>query len=188
MRKVLQSNTISHLALLQKHQKEITYSAKKKSCTPLNGWIKSVINHLWWAVSTCGGDETLLREKWCSILLHIQNKHKWTSCSKFYKCVHPKITKSKAKKLWLKPISDAFKALQYIVLNKNLLKDLKCLTKFSHTGILEIFHVSYNKWIPKSQHFSYLGMITRSQLAKMDFNSGRELPQAKKRMAKRGII
>ena len=52
-------------------------------------------------------------------------------------------------------------------------------TKFSQTGILEIFHALYNKWIPKSQHFSHLGMVTRSQLAIMDFNSGSDLPQAK---------
>ena len=50
---------------------------------------------------------------------------------------------------------------------------------FSHTGILEIFHALYNKWIPKSQYFSHLGMVTRSQLAVMDFNSGSDLPQAK---------
>ena len=56
---------------------------------------------------------------------------------------------------------------------------MKYLTKFSHTGILEIFHALYNKWIPKSQHFSHLGMIMRSKLAVMDFNSGSELPQAK---------
>ena len=146
----------------------------------MNGWIKSIINHFWWAVSTCDGDETLLREKWCSILFHIRNKHKWSSCSKFHKCVHPRITKSKArKKLWLTPTSDAFKALQSTVLDKHVLGDLKYLTKFSHTGILEIFHALYNKWIPKSQHFSHLGMVARSQLAVMDFNSGSDLPQAK---------
>ena len=117
-------------------KKNLAAAAKKKPCQALNGWIKSIINHLWWAVSTCDGDETLLREKWCSI----QNKHKWSSCCKFHKCVHPRITKSKArKKLWLHPTSDAFKALQSIVLVKHVLTDLKYLTKFSHTGILKIF-------------------------------------------------
>ena len=121
-------------------------ATKKKPCQALNGWIKSIINHLWWAVSTCDGDETLLREKWCSILFHIQNKHKWSSCSKFHRCVHPTITKSKARKqLWLNPTSDAFKALQSVVLDKHVIGDLKYLTKFSHTGILEIFHVLYDK-------------------------------------------
>ena len=154
-------------------KKKLATVAKKKPCQALNGWVKSIINHLWWAVSTCDGDETLLREKWYSILFHIQNKHKWSNCSKFHKCVHPRITKSKAhKKLRLNPTSDAFKALQSIVLDKHISGDLNYLTRFSHTGILEIFHALYNKWIPKSQHFSHFGMVTRSQLAVMDFNSG----------------
>ena len=86
-------------------------------------------------------------------------------------CVHPRFTKSKAgKKLWLNPTSDAFKALQ---------SNLKYLTKFSHTGIVEIFYALYNKWIPKSQHFSHLGMVTRIQLAIIDLNSSSDLPQAK---------
>ena len=79
----------------------------------------------------------------------------------------------------MNPTRDAFKGLQSIVLDKHVLGDLKYLTKFSHTGILEIFHALNNKWIPKSQHFSHLGMVTRSQLAVMDFNSGSDLPQAK---------
>ena len=95
-------------------KKNVVTAAKMKPYQALNRWIKSIINHLWCTVSTCDGDETLVREeKWCSILLHIQNKNKSSSCSKFDKCVHPKITKDKAhKKLWLKATSDACKALQ----------------------------------------------------------------------------
>ena len=75
--------------------------------------------------------------------------------------------------------SDAFKVLQSIVLDKHVLVDLNYLAKFSHTGILEIFHAFYNKWIPKSLHLSRLGMVTRSPLVVMDFNSSSDLPQAK---------
>ena len=89
--------------------------------------------------------------------------------------------KSKArKKLWLNPTSDVFKALQSVILGKHVLGDLKYLTtKFSHTGIVEIFHALYNKWIPRSPHFSHLRMVTTSKLAIMDFNSASNLPQAK---------
>ena len=161
-------------------KKNLVAATKKKPCQALNGWIKSIINHLWWAVSTCDGDEILLREKWCSILFHIQNKHKRSSCAKFHKCVHPRTTKSKGrKKLWLNPTSNSFKALQLVAMDKHVLGDLKYLTKFSHTGILEIFYALNNKWIPNIQHFSHLGMITRSHLAVMDFNSGSNLSQAK---------
>ena len=132
-------------------RKNLVAAAKKKSFQALNWWIKSIINHLCWAVSTCDGDETLLREKWCSILFHIQKKHKWSSCSKFRKRARPRITKSKAcKKLRLNSKSDAFKALQSIVLDKHVLGDLKYLAKISHTEILQISHTLHNKWIPKS--------------------------------------
>ena len=145
----------------------------KKLCQALNGWIKSIISHLWWTVSTCNGDETLVREKWCSILFHIQNKHKWSSCSKFHKCVHPRITKSKTrKKLWLNPTSDTFNCPGQTCLRRFELPN----QVFSHWNPTDFSCV---KWIPKSQHFSHLGMVTRSQLAVMDFNSGSDLPQAK---------
>ena len=45
--------------------------------------------------------------------------------------------------------SNAFKAQQSIVLDKHVLGDLKYLTKFSHTGILEVFHALCNKVDPK---------------------------------------
>ena len=166
-------------------RKKLSAAAKKKSCLDLALWNKSICNHLWWASATCGGDEILLREKWCSILFHIQNKHTWRSCSKFHKCEHPKLKKKEIrKKPWLKPDSDAFKVLQTIILNANTLKDLKHLTQFSHTGSLEIYHALYNKWLPKRQHFSHLGMVTRSQLAVMDFNAGSDMEQAKTKEGK----
>ena len=62
-------------------KKKLVPAAKKKPCQALNGCVKSIINHLWRAVSTCDGYETVLREKWCSILFHTQNKHKWSGCS-----------------------------------------------------------------------------------------------------------
>ena len=54
---------------------------------------------------------------------------------------------------------------------------------FSHTGTLQIHHVIYNKWLPQSSHYIFLGMLCRSQLSAIDFNlaadselSGRESP------------
>ena len=161
-------------------RKRLLAAAKKKCNKALEKWIRSICNHFWWCCATCDGSETLLREKWTSILFHVQNKHRWTSCKEFHKCEHARISRKAAKKKeWLKPTSDAFKALQTIVLDKNILKDLKHLTKFSHTGKLEVYHALYNKWVPKSQHFSQLGMVTRSQLATLDFNAGSGLKQAK---------
>ena len=52
---------------------------------------------------------------------------------------------------------------------------MKHFTSFSHTGSIEIYHFLYNKWILKSTHFSFMGMVFRSQLAAIDFNLGTEL-------------
>ena len=59
------------------------------------------------------------------------------------------------------------------------MNDLAFLTKFCHTGVLEVYHSLYNKWVPKRQHFSYAGMLARSQLPIMDFNQGSNLKQTK---------
>ena len=135
-------------------RKKVIAAAKKKCNKELNVWIKSFCNHFWWCCSTCNEDETILREKWTSILFHVQNKHKWSSCKIFHKCTYPRITKKAARnKKWLKPDSDAFKALQSIVLDKNILKDLKHLTKLSHTGKLEVYHALYNSGYLKANTF-----------------------------------
>jgi len=47
-----------------------------------------------------------------------------------------------------------------------------------------VYHSLYNKFCPKRLHFSYAGMIARSQLAVLDFNCGVELVQAKTREGK----
>ena len=113
------------------------------------------------------------------MLFHIRNKQTWTGNKKFRKCEHSRLPKKQVKaKESLSPISDAFEALQNIVLEKKTLDDLPYLAKFCHTGVLEVYHSLYIKWAPKRQHFSYAGMLTRSQLAIMDFNEGSNLEQA----------
>ena len=53
-------------------RKKLSKAAKKKSTSILNKWIKSICNHFWWPCATCGDCENTLREKWTSILFHIQ--------------------------------------------------------------------------------------------------------------------
>ena len=161
-------------------KKKLRAAAKKASCKIIEKWIKSIGNHLWWCCATCEGDEELLREKWISVIFHIQNKHRWTGCKKFKKCSHLRLTRKQQKaKEWIKPNTEAFTVLQGILLDPKFLSELKYLTQFSHTGVLEVFHSLYNRWAPKRQHFSYSGMLARSQLAIMDFNQGSDLKQAK---------
>ena len=81
------------------------------------------INREPFVVGLCNSE--LLREKWISVLFHIQNKHRWTGCKKFKKCQHPRMTKKQIKaKEWISPKSEAYEALQNIVLDAKVLKDL----------------------------------------------------------------
>ena len=108
---------------------KLTNKAKEKGCEELSPWIQSISNHLWWSSATCDGNVDLLREKWKSVLHHITNKHKWSGSSHFHQCCHRHIPSSEAKKIcWLKPGSQAHLALEEVVLNTKLLKDLPKLT------------------------------------------------------------
>ena len=153
-------------------KKKLVKLAKKKGCHDLNEWIKSGAN--------CNKDHTLLREKWVSILHHIRNKHRWEDATVHKKCEHPKLSKrDRLEKTWPKEGSPAYKALETVVKEKTLLNDLQHLTEFNHTGQLEVYHSSYNKYCPKRLHFGWNGMVARSELAILDHNSGTDCAQAK---------
>ena len=62
--------------------------------------------------------------------------------------------------------------MRAVVLDANLIKDLKYLTHYMHSGELEVFHSLYNVYCPKRLSFSYERMYARTQLAVMDHNSG----------------
>ena len=94
-------------------------------------------------------------------------------------CCHaPLSTEKQRKNDWLNPTSESFKVLQDIVFSNSILKDLSYLIKFSQTVTLEVYHSLYNRWLPKSIHFLFHGMIARTQLAILDFNSGSNVNQA----------
>ena len=61
-------------------------------------------------------------------------------------------------------------ALEEVVYNKKLLKDLKLVTGFHHTGSLEVYHFMMLKYCPKQQHFGNEGIIACKQLAALDNN------------------
>ena len=157
--------------------KKLTEKAKKKDCNELSPWIKSVSNHLWWCADTCEGDKDLLREKWISIVHHTANVHSWDSADMYHECAHPPIPRNVARtKRWLRPGSPAHEALKEVVFDKNLLKDIEQLTLNCQTGTLEVYHSVQTKYLSKRQHFSYKGMVARTQLAALDHNAntGRE--------------
>ena len=157
-------------------KKKLVAVTKKKDCQELVPWIKCVINHLWWCCAMCNRDEKELKEKWMSILYHIKNLHQWENHEIFKRCEHPKLTKQNK---WLQEGSPSYIALENIVTNKNIIGDLRYLASFFHTGSLEVFHSLLNKYCPKRLHFSLHGMVARTQLAVLDYNSGANVEQAK---------
>ena len=49
---------------------------KKKSCNIIGSWLKSIINHYYWSVtSTEISNEDLIEAQWTSLTWHIQNIH-----------------------------------------------------------------------------------------------------------------
>ena len=120
--------------------KKLSKKAKKKGCEELTAWIQCISNHLWWCAATCNGQA----EKWLSMLEHIVNKHTWKSSPKFQfvkKCGHAVMSRREKKSItWLKKGSPSLVALEEVVTNQKLLKDLAKLTEFHHTGQLESYH------------------------------------------------
>ena len=71
-----------------------------------------------------------------SLLNHICNIHEWKNeDGSVSRCEHPPLSEQQILFTnWLDKDSPAFKTLHAIVTNKMLLKDLKHMTQFKHTG------------------------------------------------------
>ena len=171
--------------------KKLSKKAKKKDCQELLPWIQSVSNHLWWCSVTCKQNADSLREKWLSLLHHITGKHCWRASKEFKlvkKCGHPRISRKDKKEIvWVENGSPTHVALEEVITNKKLLKDLAKLTEFHHTGELESYHSLMSKYAPKREHFCYNGMVALTQLAVFDHNANVNRTQAEvKKGSKQG--
>ena len=166
--------------------KKLTNKAKQKGCEELALWIQSISNQPWWSAATCNGSKELLREKWKSVIGHVANRHKWSDNTHFHRCSHRRISTSEAKQIcWLKPGTRPHLALEEVVLNPKLLKDLAKLTDFCYSGKIEVNHSIMLKYASKREHYSYQGMVARTQLAALDNNANTGPGQALKKSAKR---
>ncbi|XP_035665525.1 uncharacterized protein LOC118408774 [Branchiostoma floridae] len=145
--------------------------AKKATCKPLGEWMKSVSNHLWHSCKTCLENPELLREKWTSLLNHIANRHRWSGNKLFHKCAHKPLSRRQQKKTkWLQMGSPAHKALQEVVMDRTLLKDMGKMALFKHTGEIEVYHNVVLKYATKRIPYQYPGMKARLQLSVIDHN------------------
>lgn len=157
--------------------KKLTKLSKKKGHEGLVPWIRHVSNHLWWCSATCDGDANILKEKWISLLNHVINKHSFKENVYYKKCAHKRLTKKDRKGMeWVKKDSLVFEDLKKIVLNPYLLNSLPQLTKFCHTGQLEVFHSMLGRYAPKRLAFSHSGMKARCLLAVIDWNTQDHTP------------
>ncbi|CAG2245629.1 unnamed protein product [Mytilus edulis] len=74
------------------------------------------------------------------------------------------------KKKWLNQDSQAYAALEKVVTDKLILRDIRQLDLFCHTGALETYHSMMLKYCPKRLEFEYASMVARTQLAVVDNN------------------
>ena len=89
----------------------------------------------------------------------------------FFECHHTHLSSDDSHHLdALTSGSPAYAALQSVILDTRLLKNIAKLSDFCHTGVLEVYHSVLTKYCPKRQHFSYRGMVARTQLAALDHN------------------
>ena len=83
-------------------RKKLEKAAKEKDCTVIGKWQRSIINHLYWSVSsTSDGDPNMMLAKWLSLENHIHNQHRHQN-KKFPKCFHGRRNRRDKKKQWLK--------------------------------------------------------------------------------------
>lgn len=159
--------------------KKLSKKAKIKANKDIYLWIKSINNHFWWCVQTCNQDPKVLVSNWVSIIHHISNKHNWKEGKNKMTCRHPPLSRKDKKEIaWLKSGSSAHVAVEEVICNKRFLEDMVKLTEFHHTGNLEVFHSLLLKYAPKRKHFSYRGMVGRTQLAVIDHNINSNRKQA----------
>ncbi|XP_041479210.1 uncharacterized protein LOC121426873 [Lytechinus variegatus] len=167
--------------------KRLITKSKQKGCSELSQWTQAINNHIWWAAQHCRGDPELIIEMIQSITHHICNIHHWNSCDLYHNCAHREFTEEEIEaRKWFVPGSKAHTALQEVLFDTRLVKDMRHLTQACHTGSIEAYHNLYLKYAPKRLHFKYPAMLGRSQLAVLDHNHNVEAKQATVKCPRRG--
>ena len=93
---------ISLIILFHSHhagiKKKLQKLGKTKDCELVQEWIRSIVNHLYWSVSSSAdGKPEEIQAKWTSLDNHVHNVHRGHSII-FKKCLHKKLTGRKRKK------------------------------------------------------------------------------------------
>ncbi|XP_071992171.1 uncharacterized protein [Engystomops pustulosus] len=146
---------------------KILCASKLKNCHELANWVAPVKNHLWWCAKHCNKDPNMLVAQWQSAKYHVVNVHEWPNNALYPKCHHDQLPEDTK---WLKINSLPHERLKSVIDNPTLLRDIRHLTFFCHTGNLEIFHSTTLKYRPKRIHYNHDSMVARTELSALDHN------------------
>ncbi|RXN33964.1 hypothetical protein ROHU_015222 [Labeo rohita] len=134
-------------------KKKLASVSNKKNYRELRPWLRSISNHLYWSCSSSHGDEQECVRRWTSVLHHIRGIHRWEENGREYQCAHPPLSEEdQEKKRWLEHDSPAFRALTELVEEKTLLRDLRQMALFKHTGNPQYKYVytkTTQQWVAK---------------------------------------
>ena len=92
------------------------------------------------------------------------------------------LQKTVHKTVWFTPDSEACDALESIVLNNTLMKDIPNSSSFGQTSPVEGYHSLVNQFAPKMYHSSFLGMRSRLLLAAIHYNENAGRPHCKNKI------
>ncbi|XP_014676345.1 PREDICTED: uncharacterized protein LOC106816275 isoform X2 [Priapulus caudatus] len=153
--------------------KKLDKLAKKKCNRQLTSWVRSVVNHLYWAAASSGGRAEECREKWLSVVNHVANVH--TGHGDIFKeCAHGPLDDRD----WIKKGSRLHKEFKEIVASNGLITDIGRLSPVAQTYSLESYHKVVIYFAPKSVHFTYPAMKGRILLSVLHFNENCKRKQA----------
>ncbi|KAH6920867.1 hypothetical protein HPB50_028142 [Hyalomma asiaticum] len=100
--------------------KKLLQAAKRKGCTTIGRWSRSIINHLYFSVQHGGGNADLSVAIWLSLLNHVQDKHHGHSVH-YADCQHAELEPRE----WIFPGTEAFDKLSSLLANKRILDDIR---------------------------------------------------------------
>ncbi len=150
--------------------------AMQRDCEDLMSWIKSIINHIYWAASsTPDGNGDVIVAKVESIINHIQNKHEHDN-PLYSSCSHPPLTDTESRKKWLKPSTKVSVKFEELISTKRFVKDIYKMSPLHHTSNVEAYHNVIIHFCPKMHVYSFIGMLCRLLLAAMHFNYNSDRP------------
>ncbi|XP_077347834.1 uncharacterized protein LOC143996585 [Lithobates pipiens] len=149
----------------------LTIASRECSGKHIKPWISKILKHFWWSIQTSKGNVALLKEKWLSLLKHIQNIHTWHDGVLYHKCAHAALSEEAYSGiLWLKEGTVAYDKVSEIICNSRLMKHLDQLMWNCHTGVLDVFYSNSLKFHTKCTPFSIDALKARTGLAAMSHN------------------